>query len=174
MTGKRGWQLGFLFALSLILVLSVLAVWQEAYRWRALDKWSLASRYVGQTPNQSCCQQAAYIDCTPCLTSPTCTKNSTATGKCSQTGPFGSGSSAICNNINKSLFCQSNLIGPAGTANVAQCVLTGLKVACNNNTGSECECADGTRKEVTTSYAGCNSQVDACPTQPAPACTQNP
>lgn len=100
MSGNRGWQLGFLFALSLILVLSVLAVWREVGRWRALDKWSLDSRYVGQTPNQQCCTEAMYIDCTPCLTNPTCTKNFLSTGKCSQTGPLGGGQNAKCGPIN--------------------------------------------------------------------------
>lgn len=173
MMGKRGWRLTCLFALSLILFLSILAVWQEAGRWRAVDKWSLTSRYVGTTPNGRCCEQAQLVACNPCLTSPTCTAGSTSTGYCA--APGGSKTNTASCQPKFGLFCDATLFTPQNqnpTANVKKCFLTGETQACNG--GTQCS-IDGTKtQDTTTPYAGCNAQMDKCPSQPDPACTQNP
>ncbi len=171
MSGKRGWQSGIVFALILIQFLSGLAVWQEIGRWRVLDQWSLASRYVGNAPNQKCCVQAAAVVCNPCLNSPTCTPNATSTGYCADsTGQ--KTSSAWCSTINKQLFCDTSVL-VAGTTTVFQCVLTGKTQACQGGL-VQCQIDPKQTQQVQIPYTGCNAQVDACAGQPALACLQNP
>jgi hypothetical protein len=169
MTGKSGWQLGFVFAVSLSLSLSVLTVWQEAARWRAVDELSLASRYVG-TPNKQCCQQAILEPCTPCLTSPTCTAGSTSTGYCATLQGMKT-NTASCVGPVDNLFCDTSVL-VQGTANVKQCVLTGNTLACQGG-GTQCEIDGAETQTVTTPYAGCNGQVDRCTSQPKSPCMQN-
>ena len=165
MVSKRGWQLEFTFALVLGLVLSILAVWNEASCWQTVGKEALTSRYVGIMPNGYCCKQAAYVECSLCLANPTCTAGGTSKSYCNNSQ---NKSSAECVTADK-MFCSSQGFVQGNTSG-RSCTLTGNKVKCGAPPNTvQCEVATAVNIQI--SYTGCGATVDACTTQPDPSCT---
>jgi len=168
MVSKRGWQLGFILALVSGLILSVLAVWQEAGRWQVVGEESLSGHYVGIVPpNGYCCKHAQYVGCTICVVNPQCPVNGTSQTQCNNSQNASAAECAKADNM----FCSSpQSINRPGNQTGLKCTLSGKTRTCTAPPGAV-QCSVSSSTKIMIPYTDCgNGNVSICTAQPDPAC----